>query len=139
MTCGPAVDGAPEWTICAQAANSAAPSDAAPGLTGDQRWQQLSHCLTGTTMPLTARAAGASTLLYCAAVSHILTLRTRDVVTINGRCHIHLGEHPVLLPPALASLIGQQLAAAAARPAAPDGSHWLFPGATGIRPLTRIR
>lgn len=77
-------------------------------------------------------------LLYGAALGHILMLRISDVVTVNGRCHLRLGQHPVLLPPAIARLIRDQAAAAAARPAAPGGSRWLFPGQTGLRPVTPL-
>jgi hypothetical protein len=113
-------------------------SQPGPGLAGDQRWQHLHTCLTSTSMPLTVRAAGAIALLYGAALSHILMLRTNDVTTINGRCHIQLSQHPLLLPPALARLIRQQAAVAAAWPPTPAGSRWLFPGQTGLRPYTSL-
>lgn len=113
-------------------------SEPGPGLPGDQRWQHLRTCLTSTGMPLTVRAAGAIALLYGAALSHILALEVGDVITINGRCHLKLDQHPVLLPPAIARLIRQQATAAAAQPAAPGSSQWLFPGRSGLRPFTPL-
>jgi hypothetical protein len=104
-------------------------------LDGDQRWPQLHTCLTDDTIPLAARASGAVALLYGAALSRILQLRISDLVTISGRCHLQLGQHPVLVPPAIARLLREQTAAAATRPAAPEAGPWLFPGQTGLRPV----
>jgi hypothetical protein len=64
-------------------------------------------------------------------------LRATDVLDIGGRSHLRLGKHPVLLPPAVARLVGQQ-ATAAAQSAAPDGTLWLFPGRVGLRPLSAL-
>ncbi len=108
-----------------------------PGLPGDQRWLHLRACLTGdTTLPPGARAAAAVTLLYGVPLTQVLALRTTDVLTISGRSHLRLGEHPVLLPPAMADLIRRQAAEADSRSAAPDGNRWLFPGRARLRPLT---
>jgi hypothetical protein len=113
-------------------------SEPLPGLPEDQRWQHLNSCLTGdTTLPLAARAAAAITLLYGPPLTQVLTLRTTDVLDISGRRHLRLGKHPVLLPPAIARLIGQQ-ATAAAQPTAPHGTGWLFPGRASIRPVTAL-
>ena len=65
-------------------------------------------------------------------------VRAADVLTISGRSHLRLSEHPVLLPPAVARLISQQAETAAARPTAPDGTQWLFPGRASIRPVTAL-
>jgi len=65
-------------------------------------------------------------------------MRTADVLDISGRNHLRLGDRPVLLPPAVARLIGQQATTATARPATPDGSWWLFPGRASVRPLTSL-
>ena len=108
-----------------------------PGLPGDQRWHHLRACLAGdTTLPLAARAAAAMTLLYGAPLTQVLALRTTDVLTISGRSHLRLGQHPVLLPPAMVGLIRRQAAEADARPPAPDGNRWLFPGRADLRPIT---
>ena len=108
-----------------------------PGLAGDQRWQHLRTCLTDSaTLPLAARSAAAIALLYGAPLTHVLSMRTTDILTISGRSHLRLGEHPVLLPPALAGLIRRQAAEAGSRPPAPGGNHWMFPGRTDLRPLT---
>jgi hypothetical protein len=63
-------------------------------------------------------------------------MRAADIVTIKGRSHLRLSEHPVLLPPAVAGLIRRQAAEAGSRLPAPDGQYWLFPGRTAVRPLT---
>ena len=42
----------------------------------------------------------------------------------------------MLLPPAIANLIRQQAAQAASQPTAAEAKDWLFPGRTGIRPVT---
>jgi hypothetical protein len=108
-----------------------------PGLTGDERWQHLRACLDGSSaLPLSARAAAAIALLYGAPLTRVLALRTTDIVTINGRAHMRLGRHPVLLPPAIAALITQQAAQAACQPGGAEAKNWLFPGRAGIRPLT---
>ncbi len=108
-----------------------------PGLAGNQRWQHLRTCLTDSaTLPLAARSAAAIALLYGAPLTHVLSMRTTDILTISGRSHLRLGEHPVLLPPAIAGLIRRQAAEAGSRPPAPGGNHWMFPGRTDLRPLT---
>ena len=104
-------------------------------LDGDQRWRHLHACLTDATIPLAARVSGAVALLYGAAISRILQLRISGLVTISGRCHLQLAQHPVLVPPAIARLLREQAAAAAPRPAAPEAGPWLFPGQTGLRPV----
>jgi hypothetical protein len=86
---------------------------------GGQRWLQLHSCLTSATIPLAARASGAVALLYRAALSSVLLLHISDVVPISGRYHLQLGQHPVLVPRAIARLLREQAAAAAARPGAP--------------------
>ena len=114
-------------------------SEPLPGLPDDQRWQHLNGCLTGATpLPLAARAAAAITLLYGAPLTQVLTLRGADILTISGRSHLQLGQHPVLLPPAVARLLGQQATAAAAQPAAPEGTRWLFHGRASVRPVTAL-
>jgi hypothetical protein len=108
-----------------------------PCLTADDRWQHLHACLNGSpALPLSARAATAITLLYGAPLTRVLALRTTDIVTINGRAHMRLGRHPVLLPPAIAALISRQAAQAAPQPGGAEAKNWLFPGRGGIRPLT---
>ena len=106
------------------------------GLGGDQRWQQLRTCLTDATIPLAARASGVVALLYGAALSQILLRHVADVATISGRCHLRLGQHPVLVPPAIARLLHDQAATAATQPTAPETGPWLFPGQPGLRPST---
>ena len=114
-------------------------SESLPGLPDDQRWQHLRACLDGdTTLPVAARAAAAITLLYGAPLTQVLTLRAADVLTISGRVHLRLGQHPVLLPPAVASLLGQQVTNSADQPTAPDGTRWLFPGRVSVRPVTAL-
>jgi hypothetical protein len=63
-------------------------------------------------------------------------MRITDILTISGRSHLQLGQYPVLLPPAIAALIRRQAITANSLSAAPNGSQWLFPGRTAIRPLT---
>ena len=104
-------------------------------LDGDQRWQQLRTCLTDDTIPLAARASAAVALLYGAPLSQVLQLHIADVATISGRCHLRLGQHPVLVPPAIARLLRQQAATAATQPTAPEASRWVFPGQPGLRPV----
>jgi hypothetical protein len=112
-------------------------TEPAVDLAGDQRWNQLHTCLTGTAIPLAARASGAVALLYGAVLSRVLLLHLDDVVTISGRCHLRLGQHPVLVPPAIARLLREQADVAAVQPAASAaGSAWLFPSQSGPRPIT---
>ena len=100
---------------------------------GDQRWRQLHTCLTDATIPLAARASGAVALLYGAPLSRILLLHISDLAGINGRSHLRLGEHPVLVPPTIARLLNEQAATAAAQPGTSEGGQWLFPGQSGLR------
>jgi hypothetical protein len=112
-------------------------TEPAVDLDGDQRWTQLHTCLTDAAIPLSARASGAVALLYGAALSRVLLLRLDDVVTVSGRCHLRLGSHPVLVPPAIARLLREQANVAAVQPSASvAGSAWLFPSQSGPRPVT---
>jgi hypothetical protein len=105
----------------------------------DQRWQHLRRCLTDTSMPLAARTAGAITLLYGAHLTRVLTLPPTAFTTDGRRAHLLLGRHPVPVPPALAELIGEQIASPGrTRTLAPvpaGARRWLFPGAVPYRPL----
>jgi hypothetical protein len=124
--------------LCGQLTLSPRPHpEPLPGLSSDERWHHLRACLDGdSALPLSARAAAAIALLYGAPLTRVLALRTTDIVTVNGRPHMQLGRHPVLLPPAIAALVSQQAAQATPQPEGAATKNWLFPGRAGIRPLT---
>jgi hypothetical protein len=116
------------------------PGDPLPGLDHDERWQHLLACLDGSSpMPLSARAAVVIALLYGVQLTRVARLRTTDIIMSDDRPHLLLGSHPMLLFPAVASLISQQAAqAAASQPAGPEARNWLFPGRDGLRPSASL-
>jgi hypothetical protein len=105
-------------------------------LSDDQRWQQLRRCLHDPGMPADARIAGALVLLFGASVTRITWLTAADITPAPGGTSLRLGGSPLLLPPRLATLMTQQAASAAARPAAQAvPAVLLFPGRVPGRPV----
>lgn len=97
----------------------------------DQRWQQLQRCLHDPALPHQVRTAGALLLLYGQPISRTVQMEAAQLSHANGSTYLAFGQHPVLLPPALARLIQEQHATAT--PTAVLGGRgaptsWLFPG-----------
>jgi len=98
----------------------------------DQRWALLRRCLRDATLSLRLRTAGALVLLYGQIPTRIVELTVSEVTTAQGDVYLRLRDRPVLLPPPLAAVV-TQLIAANAQPS--NGQRvrphqvWLFPGA----------
>src|SRR5664280_1854796 len=105
--------------------------DPARILNEDDRWAQLNRCLTDTTMPLDVRAAGALILLFGLPTSRIRQLRAEHLHEHDGATYLHVGVHPLIVPPKLAVLL-HELTQSPGRQAriATDGTGpgWIFPG-----------
>lgn len=96
----------------------------------DTRWQLLRRCLTDPSLDLRMRVAGALVLLFGQNLIRIAALRAEDITTASDDTYLTLRDHPVLLPPVLATLV-TNLAAQPAPiddPRPPDTPTWLFPG-----------
>lgn len=97
----------------------------------DQRWQQLQRCLHDPVLPRQVRVAGALLLLYGHPISRTVQLKATQLSHADGNTYLAFGQHPVLLPPALAQLI-RELHATATPTAVLGGrgspTNWLFPG-----------
>ncbi|WP_327643760.1 hypothetical protein [Micromonospora zamorensis] len=107
-------------------------------LDDDQRWHLLHRCLTDQTLPVEARAAGALILLFGLQTQHIRHL-TADQLTEHGDdTYLAVGQHPILLPPRLGSLL-QSLASRPPKPLmiphGPNTPAWLFPGRIPGQPI----
>lgn len=115
-------------------------TDGLPGHVLDEhtRWQLLRRCLTDSALDLRLRVAGALVLLFGQNLTRIAALSAEDITTDGGDTYLSLRDHPVLLPPALAALIGdlagQPLPTDDPRPT--NTPTWLFPGrnATHLSP-----
>ncbi len=96
-----------------------------------QRWQQLRRCLQDQTLPVHVRAAGALLLLYGNPVTHTVALTSQDIQQRGDHHYLALSQHPVLLPPALASLLLQlrdNATPVSTLGRAVTSRAWLFPG-----------
>ena len=96
-----------------------------------QRWEQLQRCLRDVSLPLHVRVAGSLLLLYGQPVSRTVQMKTTQISRDADNTYVIFDQHPVLLPPALAWLIGEL--GDAATPVAVLGGRgrpasWLFPG-----------
>ncbi|TQC45320.1 hypothetical protein EEB14_32140 [Rhodococcus sp. WS4] len=99
----------------------------------DERWSALHRCLTDEGLDLRVRVAGALVLLYGQIPTRIVELTTAHLSTdTRGGSFLRLHDRPVLLPPALATLITELTNRPEhRRSTAPDPStapEWLFPG-----------
>lgn len=115
------------------------PRNPGQALSEAQRWEQLQRCLRDASLPLHVRAAGSLLLLYGQPVSRTVQMTAAQISHRDGNAYLALDQHPVLLPPLLARLIGEL--SAAATPVAVLGGRgrpvsWLFPGQVPGRHLT---
>ncbi|MFE4815817.1 hypothetical protein ACFRFU_05190 [Streptomyces sp. NPDC056704] len=92
---------------------------------------ELRRCLTDTGLPLLVRIIGALVRLYALPLTRIVELTTDQ---FHRDAYLTLDRHPVLLPPALAALLDEQIAELH-DPLTPQGRrHLLLPGAVPGRP-----
>ena len=90
-------------------------------------------------MPLDLRVAGALVLVYGLPLSKIAYLTRGDITRHDGQTRLRHHGHQIVLPPRLATLIGQLALQRApdtilTRLAGPPG--WLFPGNDPARPAS---
>ncbi|MFJ3640589.1 hypothetical protein ACIPRD_12615 [Streptomyces sp. NPDC090108] len=107
-------------------------------LTEEQQLDQLRRCLSDDTLPLEVRIIGAFVRLYAQQVSRIVTFTIDRYSTHDGRSYFTFAAHPVLLPPTLAALVEQQIAAPRLSDILAPASNrtFLFPGRPPSRPRT---
>jgi hypothetical protein len=105
-----------------------------------ERWNLLRRCLTDETITLDTRAGAALMLLFGLPISRIRHLTAEQLDISQDRSLLLIGQHPLLLPTKLATLL-KRLADAPrtrARLATSDNSpRWLFPGLTPGRPTSQ--
>lgn len=105
----------------------------------DEHLALLHRCVHDSGLPLDVRSAGALTLLYGMPVTRIVQLVHQDIQVREGNAYIQMGRHPLLLPPALARLLNEQMAKATSRSlvgrVTPRAASWIFPGALAGRPI----
>ncbi len=99
--------------------------------------RQLRRCLHDPGIPTDVRAAGALILLFGLRMAELLTLRKDQVRVRAGDHYLHLGHHELLLPPAVAALLGDLPRTDTNRSVLVPTDHatvLLFPGFHGTRP-----
>lgn len=106
----------------------------------DEHLALLHRCVHDSGLPLDVRAAGALTLLYGMSVTRIAQLTHQDIQVREGGQYIQMGKHPIVLPPALARLLNEQMEKSTSRSlvgrVTPGAASWIFPGALAGRPVT---
>lgn len=114
------------------------PASALTPISEDERWAALKRCLHDSTLPLEARAAGALVLLYGLSVRRVSSLHADHLDTDGDATYLRLGQHKLLLPPAVASLLRRQQTQATSvsviHRSVDAGPGWLFPGGFPGRP-----
>jgi hypothetical protein len=108
-------------------------------ITEEQRWTDLTRCLSDDSVPDDVRAAGSLVLLYGLQLAQVVGLTTKHLhgdpnhtsATVKS-FSVQIGGPTILVPPPL-GLILQRLPAAPASStslivAPPDRPPWLFPG-----------
>ncbi|MBP0453611.1 hypothetical protein J5Y04_29305 [Kitasatospora sp. RG8] len=99
----------------------------------DEHLALLHRCINDPALPLDVRTAGSLILLYGLPVTRVAQLTHQNVEKRGVDSYIRLGEHAVVLPPALARLLDEQMRVPVLSvverrtPRRQDG--WLFPGA----------
>lgn len=109
-------------------------------LNEQDRWQLLERSLHDTSVPLDTRAAAALVLLYGLPLIRVRSLTPDHLEQHDdGRSHLLIGAHLLLLPPKLAQMLNDL-----ARPGSgrsryaprPGARQWLFAGLVPGRPLS---
>ncbi|MEV3927563.1 hypothetical protein [Actinomadura coerulea] len=73
-------------------------------------------------------------LLFGLPISRIRMLRPEHLHDRDGGTYLALGRHPLLVPPKLATLLGDLAATPANRTRLAAGAGWLFPGRVPSQP-----
>ncbi|MFF3918889.1 hypothetical protein ACFYZB_36650 [Streptomyces sp. NPDC001852] len=105
-------------------------------LTEQEQLDQLRRCLNDTSLPREARTIGAFVRLYAQQVSRIVEFTTDRYTRQDDRAYFTFAHNPVLLPPTLATLVEQQIAAPRLNDILAPASDrkFLFPGRPPSRP-----
>jgi hypothetical protein len=105
----------------------------------DEHLALLHRCINDSALPLDVRTAGALTLLYGMPVTRVAQLAHHDVEKREDGAYIRLAEHAIVLPPALARLLAEQMrvpvSSVVERRTSRREDAWLFPGALAGRPV----
>lgn len=105
----------------------------------DEHLALLHRCTHDSGLPVDVRAAGALILLYGLSVTRIAQLTRQDIQVCKGSQYLQVGKHPLVLPPALARLLNEQLEQSTPRSlvgrVTPGHASWIFPGALAGRPI----
>jgi len=102
-----------------------------------ERLDHLNRLLDDRTLPVTPRLIGLLVLLFGQPLSRIVRI-PRDAVTVdNAQVTIRLGQHPLTLPPEVATIVQEHLAQISRQrnEAAHPAQRWLFPGLQPGEPL----
>ncbi len=104
----------------------------------DERWHLLQRCLTDDALPVDVRAAGALILLFGLQAQRIRHLCADHVVPQDDNTYLTTGQHPILLPPRLGTLMRTLATQPPTRLMihhGPQTPHWLFPGRVPGQPI----
>ncbi|MGW3610568.1 hypothetical protein ACWD6N_11870 [Micromonospora sp. NPDC005163] len=94
----------------------------------DIQHEELRQCLTDTSLPRDVRIAGALTRLYALALTRIVELTAGHLHRDANNAYLTISRRPVILPPPLARLIEEQIAAATPQHLLADANGYLLPG-----------
>jgi hypothetical protein len=94
----------------------------------DIQQEELRQCLTDRSLPRDVRIAGALTRLYALALTRIVELTAGDLHRDADNAYLTISRRPVILPPSLAQLIQEQIAATTPQQLVADVNGYLLPG-----------
>jgi len=107
-------------------------------LTDHEYREQLRRCMHDDSIPIEARVVAALVRLYGLPVSRILVLTVDRFHHDGEHAYLTIDEHPVLLPPILATLIQELIGARAPSMLQPiDGPRYLLPGRPPSQPRSQ--
>ena len=86
------------------------------------------QCLTDRSLPRDVRIAGALTRLYALALTRIVELTAGDLHRDADNAYLTISLQPMILPPSLAQLIDEQIAATTPQRLLADAIGYLLPG-----------
>src|SRR5207249_3593973 len=99
-----------------------------------EQWEQLRRCLHHEAIPLHLRVAGGLVLLFGLSVTRLTSISLGQIDEQDGKTHLVLARHRLLVPPVLGRLLLQQREHAATRwtvGATATTRRPLFPGLHG--------
>jgi len=94
----------------------------------DIQQEELRQCLTDRSLPRDVRIAGALTRLYALALTRVVELTAGDLHRDADNAYLTISGRPVVLPPSLAQLLEEQIAATTPKHLLGDANGYLLPG-----------